>query len=86
MWQWDSVLWVIFTLIFAAMAGAEARMWRAGIRVDLIDLGFSDMNAAQEKLRDGIVDTDKRTHLSAAVSYGLAFAVALFSLALSLMD
>jgi hypothetical protein len=72
-------VWLIFAAVFLAMAAWEFHGARTGIKVDLLDLGFSDMNAAQERLRDGIVVADKRSHLTAAISYGLAGLVAVAS-------
>jgi hypothetical protein len=58
-------VWLIFAAVFSAMAAWEFRGARTGIKVDLLDLGFPDMNEAQERLRDGIVAADKRSHRTA---------------------
>jgi hypothetical protein len=79
-------VWLIFAAVFSAMAAWEFRGARTGIKVDLLDLGFPDMNEAQERLRDGIVAADKRSHRTAAVSYGLAGLVAMASFVVAIIS
>ncbi len=79
-WKVESTVWLVFSLIFLTMMLVEARMWRNGLHVEQHDHGFPDMNEGQEILRTAVIEADKRTHKSAAVSYLLATVTAVASL------
>jgi len=80
------LLWALFTVLFVIMAERERRAASRGLDVPEYDLGFSDMNEAQEILRQSIIKADRGSHLIAATSYFLAALVALASLILAITD
>ena len=78
------VLWLVFLVFFVVMTIREVRAASRGLPVREYDLGFSDMNEAQDILRQAIIEADRSSHKTAAWSYGSAAAVALLSLILAM--
>ncbi len=81
-----SLLWAIFLVFFVVMAVRETLAAKRGLAVPTYDLGFPDMNEAQEILRQAIIQADRSSHRIAAWSYGSAGTVAAFSMVLSVVS
>lgn len=79
-----STIWLIFSFLFLSMTVFEYFKCKKGLKVDKINVGFSDLNDAYNKVNKAIVDSDRSSHKSAALSYLLAFLVALFSFIVSI--
>jgi hypothetical protein len=91
--DWDSgrmtgrwpieLIWLVFVCLFLGMGIREWRKAKRGLNIPVVDLGFSDLNAAHEGLRESIIEADRTSHRIAGTAYLLAGLVAVFSLALS---
>lgn len=80
-----SIIWFIFTGLFFYMAIREFIRSKKGLPVKEINLGFPDMNEAYEITRKTIIEADKSSHRTAAISYFLAGLVSLLSLVVPLL-
>ena len=72
----ETVLWMIFSLLFFVFSIREYSKSRVGLSVRELNLGFSDLNETYNATRDAIIDADKSSHKSASISYFLAFLTA----------
>jgi hypothetical protein len=61
----------------------EFSEYKKGLNVKEINLGFSDLNEAYNTTREAIIESDRRSHKGAFISYLLAFLTAIASLILS---
>jgi hypothetical protein len=55
-----ALLWGVFAIFFAVMTIREIRAAIRGLPVPEYNLGFSDMNEAEEILRTAIIKADPR--------------------------
>lgn len=79
-----TILWIIFSFLFFFFTYKEYKQSLKGLKVKELNLGFSDLNEAYNTTRKAIIESDKASHKTAAISFLLAGLTALASLFLSL--